>query len=83
MIQKIFQKIQEIHNNENQFNLIVFSDFNYGCLPQALVGKIQTFAKENGILTFADSQSSSQMGDISRFKSADLVTPTEREPGLL
>ena len=27
----------------------------------------------------ADSQSSSQMGDISRFKDMDLITPTERE----
>ena len=27
----------------------------------------------------ADSQSSSQIGDISRFKGMDLITPTERE----
>ena len=30
----------------------------------------------------ADSQSSSQIGDISRFKSMDLITPTEREARL-
>jgi sugar/nucleoside kinase (ribokinase family) len=30
----------------------------------------------------ADSQSSSQLGDISRFKNMDLITPTEREARL-
>ena len=60
-------------------NLLVFSDFNYGCLPQALVDKIIPMAKARGLTLAADSQSSSQVGDISRFKNMDLLTPTERE----
>jgi len=60
-------------------NLVVFSDFNYGCLPQSLVDKISKLARSNGVLIAADSQSSSQIGDISRFRGMDLVTPTERE----
>jgi rfaE bifunctional protein kinase chain/domain len=60
-------------------DLIVFSDFNYGCLPQFLVDSITEIAKNNNIPIFADSQSSSQIGDISRFKSMNLITPTEYE----
>jgi len=60
-------------------DLLVFSDFNYGCLPQPLVDKLVAIAKSRGVLLAADSQSSSQVGDISRFKGMDLITPTERE----
>ena len=60
-------------------DLVVFSDFNYGCLPQPLVDEITSMAKSRGLMLAADSQSSSQMGDISRFHGMDLVTPTERE----
>ncbi len=60
-------------------DLLVFSDFNYGCLPQPLVDQLVAMAITRGVLLAADSQSSSQMGDISRFKGMDLITPTERE----
>jgi len=60
-------------------DLLVFSDFNYGCLPQSLVEKAVMLAKSKNVLLAADSQSSSQVGDISRFKDMDLITPTERE----
>lgn len=60
-------------------DLLVFSDFNYGCLPQPLVDCIVARAKTRGIFMAADSQSSSQVGDISRFQGMNLVTPTERE----
>ena len=60
-------------------DLLVFSDFNYGCLPQPLVNRLVAMAKSRGVLLAADSQSSSQVGDISRFKGMDLITPTERE----
>jgi rfaE bifunctional protein kinase chain/domain len=60
-------------------DLLVFSDFNYGCLPQTLVDQITSLAKKKHVMIAADSQSSSQVGDISRFKSVDLLTPTERE----
>lgn len=60
-------------------DLLVFSDFNYGCLPQPLVEQLIVIAKSRGVMMVADSQSSSQVGDISRFKGMDLITPTERE----
>ncbi|MGZ3157833.1 MAG: PfkB family carbohydrate kinase, partial [Burkholderiaceae bacterium] len=46
---------------------------------QLLVDKIIALAKAHGVMLAADSQSSSQMGDISRFQSMDLICPTERE----
>lgn len=63
-------------------DLLLFSDFNYGCLPQPLVAEIQSKCAKWGIRMAADSQSSSQMGDISRFSGMQLVTPTEREARL-
>lgn len=65
-----------------QSDLVIFSDFNYGCLPQPLVEEIVDACRRRKILMVADSQSSSQMGDVSRFKGMMLLTPTEREARL-
>ena len=73
------QMLELIKQNINETNLLVFSDFNYGCLPQTLVDKIISVTKSHDLFLAADSQSSSQVGDISRFKNMDLLTPTERE----
>ncbi len=63
-------------------DLLIFSDFNYGCLPQPLVDRISEVASDGNVMMVADSQASSQMGDVSRFKGMTLVTPTEREARL-
>ncbi len=63
-------------------DLVVFSDFNYGCLPQKLVDKIQKYCDERKLIVVADSQCSSQIGDVARFKNTTLLTPTEREARL-
>ncbi len=63
-------------------DLLIFSDFNYGFLPQQLVDKIVAYCLERNILMVADSQSSSQVGDVSRFKNMYFLTPTEREARL-
>tara|TARA_B100001059_G_scaffold189256_1_gene191883 strand:+ start:9840 stop:11315 length:1476 start_codon:yes stop_codon:yes gene_type:complete len=60
-------------------DLVVFSDFNYGCLPNRLVEKCLAAATEKGVICVADSQSSSQVGDVSRFKNMALISATERE----
>lgn len=73
---------QHFKNNLKETDLIIFSDFSYGCLPQALVDKIIALATQRKIMMVADSQSSSQTGDISRFQDMALVTPTEREARL-
>lgn len=66
----------------DDLDLIVFSDFNYGALPQALVDNITKIANDKNIFLVADSQSSSQSGNICRFKHVDLITPTEHEARL-
>ena len=63
-------------------DLLIFSDFNYGALPQDLVDEISSECIRRGIMMVADSQSSSQVGDVSRFKNTALLTPTEREARL-
>jgi rfaE bifunctional protein kinase chain/domain len=60
-------------------DMVVFSDFNYGCLPQSLVEEMISKSKNADKLLVSDSQSSSQIGDISRFKGMDIVFATERE----
>ena len=63
-------------------DILIFSDFNYGCLPQSLVLEIVDACKSRKVLMVGDSQSSSQVGDVSRFKDMMLLTPTEREARL-
>ena len=62
-----------------KIDLLMFSDFNYGVLPQELVCWVIEQCTKRSIPVVADSQSSSQVGDISRYRNCLLVTPTERE----
>ncbi|MBI1206613.1 MAG: adenylyltransferase/cytidyltransferase family protein [Azospirillum sp.] len=63
-------------------DILLFADFNYGCLPQALVDLLSDRARSLGVMMAADSQASSQLSDISRFTGMTLITPTEREARL-
>lgn len=62
-----------------QADVLIFADYNYGCLPQPLVDAITDAGRRRGLLMIADSQCSSQIGDVSRFRGMTLLTPTERE----
>jgi rfaE bifunctional protein kinase chain/domain len=74
--------VEQVRAALNQCDLVIFSDFNYGCLPQSVVDQLVAHCVAHNIPFVADSQSSSQMGDVSRFKGAMLLTPTEREARL-
>lgn len=63
-------------------HLVIFADFNYGSLPQYLVDELTRYCGKREVMMVADSQSSSQVGDVSRFKHMRLLTPTEREARL-
>jgi len=63
-------------------DVLIFSDFNYGCLPQHLVAALSLEARRHNVIMAADSQSSSQVGDVARFRGMHLLTPTEREARL-
>jgi len=71
--------IEDVKKSLNSVDLIIFSDFSYGVLSEKVIETISALGKENNIMMVADSQSSSQIGDISKFKEMTLVTPTERE----
>ena len=72
----------EIERLLPQTDLLLFSDFNYGCLPQAFVNGVVERGAARKIMMSADSQASSQFSNISRFKGMHLITPTEREARL-
>ncbi len=63
-------------------DLLIFADFNYGCLPQGLVERTIDLCREKNIMMVADSQASSQVSDVSRFRGMRLLTPTEHEARL-
>jgi rfaE bifunctional protein kinase chain/domain len=75
LMNKLFPAIEDA-------DLLIFSDFNYGCLPQGLVNEVINCCSRHGVMAVADSQSSSQIGDISRFQGMQLITPTEHEARL-
>jgi bifunctional ADP-heptose synthase (sugar kinase/adenylyltransferase) len=77
--QDLFERAQEALRDAN---LLIFADFNYGCLPQQLVDKLVAHCRQKEIMMVADSQSSSQVSDVSRFRGMRLLTPTEREARL-
>ncbi len=62
------QILQTVETALPKADLILFSCFNYGCLPQPLVDAITERAQARSIMMAADSQASSQIGDVSRFK---------------
>jgi rfaE bifunctional protein kinase chain/domain len=73
------QMLASVEHALKTSDLLLFSCFNYGCLPQDLVDAIAERAQAKGVMMAADSQVSSQTGDVSRFKGMTMLTPTERE----
>ncbi len=71
--------IKTFRKRVREFNAIIVSDFNYGFITQGILDEIVKASKEYNIKLFGDSQSSSQIGDVSKFKNFHLITPTERE----
>ena len=79
MQEEIVSRIEELVKDAD---LLIFSDFNYGCLPDELVTRIIGIAVSQGVFVAADSQSSSQFGNVGKFNGVDLLTPTEYEARL-
>jgi rfaE bifunctional protein kinase chain/domain len=73
---KIFNEFNKLKNN---LDLVIFSDFNYGFLDEELISKIMKICDQNNIMVTADSQTSSQYGDIGQYQNSHLITPTELE----
>ena len=71
-----------LDKNIQNFELIVFSDFQYGFLTPQVVSYITKLATKNGIKILADQQSSSQSGKLNKYKNIYAVFPTEKEARL-
>ena len=76
------QVLELTFNLLSEIDLLILSDFSYGVFTNELIAKIITASREKNIIIVADSQSSSQFGDIGRFTDVTLITPTEREARL-
>ena len=77
--EKLFEAAK---NHLSETDVLIFADFSYGVLSDELIDEILNVAKGRDLIVAADSQSSSQIGDISRFKNVTLLSPTEREARL-
>jgi rfaE bifunctional protein kinase chain/domain len=73
---------KEVTEAARKCDLLIFADFNYGCLPQQVVELVAAHCRDRGTMMVADSQASSQLGDVSRFRGMRLLAPTEHEARL-
>lgn len=62
-----------------EIDLLILSDFNYGTLPDRLLERLIQLARKHDVFISADSQCSSQLGNVGRFHGVHLLTPTEHE----
>ena len=73
------QIISEFVRLAPSIDLLILSDFSYGVFTKEVAEILINIAKENKVLVSADSQTSSQVGDLSQFMNVNLITPTEIE----
>jgi len=71
--------LRSVESSIDDVDLILFSDFSYGLLTKKIIKKVSQIGQNKKVFMAADSQSSSQVGDISKFDNMTLITPTERE----
>lgn len=76
------QLLKDFERNIEAYDLVIFSDFSYGLLTSEVIDAMQDVAKAHNVNMVADSQTSSQRGDLSKFRNLMLVTPTELEARL-
>lgn len=77
--EQIINKFEKIATDTD---LLILSDFSYGVLTKEVTTELIKIAKLKGLVIAADSQTSSQLGDLSQFANVDLITPTETEARL-
>lgn len=76
-LNKVF--LNRVIRNLKNADLVIFADFSYGLLNDENIARISNICNKLKIPIVADSQSSSQIGNITKFKNTLLVTPTEFE----
>ena len=74
--------IEHLESMTKSIQGIIVSDFVYGVVTPGVLEYIAQVAKKYSIKLYGDSQSSSQIGNVSKFLNYDLLTPTEKETRL-
>jgi rfaE bifunctional protein kinase chain/domain len=80
--EKELELIEKFSKLAGKFDVLILSDFSYGVLSPQIVERILAIASQHKIFVSADSQSSSQIGNLSKFKNIHLISATEREARL-
>jgi rfaE bifunctional protein kinase chain/domain len=75
--------VKEVAENQDT-QLWIFSDFSYGTFVEDIAEELVSIIRRDSRGTFiaADSQSSSQVGSLSKFAGSDLIAATEYEARL-
>ncbi len=73
------QMVKKFSNAAAASDLVVFSDFNMGCLTTDVVGSMLGSMPMRRPIVSADSQVGQGFGNIAKFRGVDLITPTESE----
>jgi len=80
---EIQQKISTQFRQElGDADVVIFSDFGYGLFSDEFTESLIKTGASGNLVMSADSQSSSQIGDLSQFRGLTLLTPTEKEARL-
>ena len=80
--EKETELVEKFSKIAGDIDLLILSDFSYGVLSPQVVERILAIATNHQIFVSADSQSSSQIGNLGKFKNIDLISATEREARL-
>ena len=77
--EKEMELIGKFSDLAEDLDVVIFSDFSYGTLSPNGVDKMLGIALKHKIFVSADSQSSSQVGNLGKFRNVNLISATERE----
>ncbi len=80
--EKESELVEMVSKIAGDIDVLILSDFSYGVLSPQLDERILAIATNHQIFVSADSQSSSQIGNLGKFKNIDLISATEREARL-
>ena len=80
--EKESELIEKFSKLADRLDVLILSDFSYGVLSPQIVEHILAIATQHKIFVSADSQSSSQIGNLSKFNNIQLISATEREARL-
>ena len=80
--EKELELIEKFSKLAGKLDVLILSDFSYGVLSPQIVEHVLAIASQHKIFVSADRQSSSQIGNLGKFRNIQLISATEREARL-